>query len=79
MTIDSSTKTGSLFLFSITSTFLTFVIVHMKPKYLQKKDKTINLPETIGLAILISLLFTTVITYISIKVDNQKLQTTKKI
>lgn len=78
MTIDSSTITGSTFLFIVTTTFLSFVLVNIKPDYLQKQDKKINVPKAIGMAALISFLFTVVITYISVKVDKQNLQTTKK-
>lgn len=78
MTIDSSTIAGSTFLFIVTTTFLSFVLVKIKPVYLQKQDKKINVPKAIGMASLISFLFTIVITYISVKVDKQNLQTTKK-
>lgn len=78
MVIDSPTKVGSLILFVVTTTFLSFILAHMKPPYLQKKDKSANLPKVIGMATLISFLFTAAITYISVKVDQQNLKIAKE-
>lgn len=78
MTIDSSTITASLFLFFITASFISFVFVKLNPPYLQKNDKKVNTLKAIGIGVAISLVFTSTITYISVKVDQQILLFSKK-
>jgi hypothetical protein len=69
MVIDSSTIIGAIILFITTTIFISFVITKTNPSYIQKDDNKPNILKSVGLSVVLSLLFTCIITYISLKVD----------
>jgi Na+/proline symporter len=79
MKIDKTTIAGSIILFIVSSVFFSFVSIKTNPTFLQNKDEKSNKFKAISFSIGVSLLFTAVVAYISMKADKENLLKAKKI
>lgn len=78
MKIDKTTIAGSIILFTVSAVFFSFVSITTNPTFLQNKYKKSNKFKSISFSIGVSLLFTGVVAYISMKADKEKLLKAKK-
>lgn len=62
----------------VTTSILSFILPHMNISYLHKSNKKIDVLKVITLSVTISFIFTFIITIISIRVDKEILENTKK-
>lgn len=71
MKIDQTTVVGAAILFIVTAMFTSFITITTKPSFCIKDDKKVNKLKAVSLSVTISLIFTSIISYISIKADTK--------
>jgi len=73
MSIDRATIFTSYILFSVTILFFTFVLINTNPNIVQDEDGNNSTLKSVGYSFIFSLIFTLIISYLSIRADRQKL------